>query len=478
VLRADGSIVDRESVPYLTQRPMADRVEQDADDWWLALTTAASAIAARSPDAVRSVAAVGVTGHMHGLVLEDEQRRPVGPAIVLGDRRATLEAIQVSDDMGAEAIAHTTGATLDPSMPAAELRWLAANEPERLRAADLATGPKDHLRGRLTGDRLTEPIDACATALYDIRAGRWWDEMLEAIGLPRALMPEVVPCETIAGPLLREPAASLGLAEGTPVVVGTGDDVEVLGGGLLEPGEALEHLGTTGSILAVAANAVDDPNLALELYPHVLPDRWVVGGSMTTAGAALGWVAGLLGFDGVDAMVSVMTEVQDLASAPTFISSLAGDRCPTRDPHARGAWVGLDATFDRAQLARSAFAGVAFSLDRILRAIEDLHGPQERIIISAGGADLAPDWLGLRASIYGRPLVTLETPEPTALGLATVIAAGASIHADIPAAVRAMSRRSADVKPESSTAASLPAAKAASDDAVGALRTVWPRIRA
>jgi xylulokinase len=278
---------------------------------------------------------------------------------------------------------------------------------------------------------------------------------------------------------LPEAATALGLPAGVPVVVGAGDDVEILGGGLLEPGEALEHLGTTGSILAVAAEPVDDPALALELYPHVLPDRWVVGGSMTTAGAALGWVASLLGFDGVDGMLPVIAQRTDhrpeVGSAPLFISSMAGDRCPTRDPAARGAWLGLDATFDRAGLARSAFEGIAFALERILRTIEDLHGPQIRIVVSAGGADIDPRWLALRASVYGRPLVILDAPEPTALGLATVVAAGAGIHPDVSAAVRAMSRRVREVRPVSDDLASLRSAEDASDRAVEALRTFWPR---
>jgi xylulokinase len=480
VFRSDGSTVERETVPYPTRRPGPNLVEQDPDDWWRALTEASRAIGTRSPDTLRDVEAVGVTGHMHGLVLEDAERRPIGPAIVLGDRRAVDEAEALGERLGQQAIAHTTGSTLDPSMPAAELAWIANNEPERRRGAVYATGPKDHLRGRLTGDRMTEPIDACATALYDIRAGRWWRDMLAAVGLRPEILPDVVPCETIAGSLLPAAATALGVRAGVPVVVGAGDDVEILGGGLLEPGEALEHLGTTGSILTVATEPVDDPALALELYPHVRPDRWVVGGSMTTAGAALGWVASLLGFDGVDRMLSALDERSDrgrgAGSAPLFVSSMAGDRCPTREPSARGAWLGLDATLDRAGLARSAFEGVAFALERILGAIEELHGPQARVVVSAGGADLDPRWLALRASVYGRPLAMLETPEPTALGLATVVAAGAGIHVDVSTACRAMSRRVGEVDPDGRSAERLRTIEAASDRAVASLRTVWPRL--
>jgi xylulokinase len=480
IFASDGRLVDRESVAYPTRRPTPDRVEQDPDEWWQALTTAARAVRDRSPETIRRVDAIGVTGHMHGLVLEDEGRRPVGPALVLGDRRAIHEAEAITDQLGAAWIAHSTGATLDPSMPAAELRWIVEIEPERLRRTALVTGPKDHLRGRLTGDRLTEPIDACATSLYDIRERRWSPDLMAAIGVDGGLLPDVVACETVGGPLGEAAAAELGVRAGTPVVVGAGDDVEVLGGGLLDPGEALEHLGTTGSILTVAGEPVDDPDQALELYPHVLADRWVLGGSMTTAGAALGWVAGLLGFESVEAMLGVLDQPGNRAGGRdqglAFVASLAGDRCPTRDPAARGAWVGLDARFDRLSLARSAFEGVAFGLDQILRAIERLVGRQSRVVVSAGGADLDPRWLSLRAAAYGRPLLTLESPEPTALGLAMIVAAGVGIHRDVPTAVRLMCRRAAETVPTEAAIADIAADRDPSDRAVDSLRSVWPTL--
>lgn len=478
VFAPDGRLVDRQSVAYPTHRPAPDRVEQDPVDWWDALTSAVRSIGARSPDALRQVEAMSVTGHMHGLVLEDADRRPIGPAIVLGDHRAADEATHITERLGAAWIARTTGATLDPSMPAAELRWLTDHDPDRMRRVALVTGPKDHLRGRLTGDRLTEPIDACATSLYDIRARRWSPEMVDASHVGRHLLPEVVACQAVAGPLRSDPAAALGVRQGIQVVVGVGDDVEVLGAGMLEPGDALEHLGTTGSILAVTDEPALDPGLALELYPHVLDDRWVVGGSMTTAGAALGWVADILGYHGVADMLAALgpPDRGPLDSVPIFLASMAGERCPVREPAARGAWTGLDTGFDRRALARSAFEGVAFALERILRSIEGLIGPQRHVMVSAGGTDLDPRWLALRASTYQRALVTLATPEPTALGLATVVAAGAGIHPDVASAVRAMARRADETAVAAGTAEALAARRATAERSVAALRPVWPEL--
>jgi sugar (pentulose or hexulose) kinase len=155
---------------------------------------------------------------------------------------------------------------------------------------------------------------------------------------------------------------------------------------------------------------------------------------------------------------------------------MAGDRCPVRDPVARGAWVGLDTTVDRASLGRAAFAGVADALDRVKRSIEVLVGRQRLMVVSAGGSDLDPRWLGLRADTYGLPLVTLETPEPTALGLATVAAAGIGLHRDVRTAVGAMVRRQPAVDPSSAGDDRRLAEREAADRAVDALRGVWPAL--
>jgi xylulokinase len=473
---AGGALVDRESVGYRTHRPTADYVEQDPADWWVSLRRAISALRSRDPASVRRVAAVGVTAHMHGLVCQDAAGQAIGPAIVLGDRRATAEAAKITEDLGAAWIWRTTGALLDPSIPAAELSWLRRHDPERFRAADLFTSVKDHLRGRLTGDRLTEPIDACATSLYDIHARGWSSELLAEVGVEHRRLPNVVAPEVAAGPLRADAARDLGLPSGTPVIVGAGDDVEVLGGGLLEPGDALEHLGTTGSILAVAREPIVDPALALELYPHVVPDRWVVGGSITTAGAALGRVAELLGYAGIAAMLD---SLDGPAPRPgddglVFLASLAGERCPERDPAARGAWIGITSATRREDLARAALEGVAFSLRRILDAIERLLGPQHRILLSSGGADLDPRWLEVRAATYGRTLVRLATPEPTSLGLLAVVTAGAGVYPDVATASRAIARTAGEISAHHGTRTALAERYTKTVAAAAALRPAWP----
>jgi xylulokinase len=303
---------------------------------------------------------------------------------------------------------------------------------------------KDTIRHRLTGDLLTEPVDACGTSLYDIQSRSWASELLALTGVRRDQLPDVVdPCD-LAGTLRPEPASDLGLRAGIPVVVGAGDDVEVVGNGLIEPGLSLEHLGTTGSILACADVPVYDPSMAVELYPHVVEGLWVLGGSVTAAGSALAWAERALGSDAIREQEG---EPPDTGRPLVFVPHLSGERCPAWEPHSRGAWVGLCADHSRDDLWRAVREGVVFSLRRVLDHIEGLVGPQVEIRVS-GDEPLGSSWQRQRASIYRRPLATLRSGDPTALGAMIVAAVGVGMYGSVREAVRDLARVATRIEPD------------------------------
>jgi xylulokinase len=362
---------------------------------------------------------------------------------------------------------------MDASMPAAKMRWIRDAEPDRWRATRAFLGCKDFLRHRLTGDLVTDPIDACATSLFDITSGTWSEALLAAVGTEESRLPVVAKPEEIAGPLRAEAASELGLRAGIPVAVGAGDDVEVLGNGLLDAGACLEHVGTTGSILAVSQEWTPDPALALEVYPHVIPGLWVLGGSLTTAGAAIAWAADVLGYGGVPAALEVLRHPRAVGrGVPTFVPHLAGERVPNRVPWAQGAWIGLEPGMARSDLMLAAFEGVAFGLRAVLERVDALAGRASWITVSeARDADV--DWLRLRASVYERPLATLSTAEPTALGLMAVLATAVGAFESVEAATRAVAGVSAEIAPDPGQSEDLRGRYGRFLEVSDALRPLW-----
>ena len=447
LFNAAGIVVASASRPYPTVRSDDGRVEQSPGDWWMAVQSTVRSLWQTDSQHRDHVAVISVTGQMHALVVLDRDGVPMGPSLVLGDRRAWREAQALSTALGEGHLYAVSGARLDASMPAAKVRWLFNDQPDLRKRVRTVTGCKDYLRHLLTGDLLTDPIDACATSLYDIDRATWSEEMLDRVGLQLDQLPVVQASESHAGTLRTDAAAQLGgLLAGLPVVVGAGDDVEVLGHGSLKPGDASEHIGTTGSILVVAQRGAVDPSMSLERYPHVIPGLRVVGGSITAAGSALAWAAQLLGYPSVgDALVAAegaLTSKTD--HVPVFVPHLAGERVPNRRLQARGEWVGISLSTTRAELMLAVCEGVTFALNSVLQHIDGVADAPTTVRASGW---LEQPWLQFRSDTYGRRLEITDCPSPTALGATILASVCAGWYSDVATAMRALVRHRPGAEP-------------------------------
>jgi xylulokinase len=446
----DGKIVGAASVSYPTHRPRSGWVEQAPQDWWAAAVAATREMAATRPELAAHVEGIAVTGHMHALVALDSSGRPIRRALVLGDRRSRIEAAEIESELGRDQLYAVTGALMDPSMPAAELRYLAAHEPETIGRASFFLGCKDYLRHRLTGDIGTDPTDACATSIYDIRSAKWSAELAALAGVKPSQLPPVHDPARIAGYLASGAATDLGLPSGIPVVVGAGDDVEILGYGWLESGATVEHVGTTGMLMTATAAYSPDPGKALEIYPHAVAGRWVLGGSMTSAGSAIDWATRLLGYRDLSAAASTLVEARR-NSSPVFVPHLDGQRFPVHDAHVKGSWLELDLATTRTDLMASVFSGVAYSLKQLLEGLDCVAGRQA-VIHAAQTAGSVEPWLQYRANVYGRPVVVHECPEPTALGSLALLMVALGIHAEVATAAGSLADEGRYVVPDPQSA--------------------------
>ncbi|MBR8494546.1 carbohydrate kinase, partial [Burkholderia cenocepacia] len=186
-LDADGVERAVASEPYALSSPQPGWAEIAPDTWWQALVRAAARLPA---DERAQVAAIGFSGQMHGVVLIDAAGQPVRPALLWPDTRAVWEADAASWPASGSPVAGVPVAGLPvapnpvaPGMAGPLLRWLAAHEPDALRAARWAVQPKDWLRIALGGDVAADPSDACATALAT-PDGAWDNALIDTLGLP------------------------------------------------------------------------------------------------------------------------------------------------------------------------------------------------------------------------------------------------------------------------------------------------------
>jgi xylulokinase len=428
LLDAGGAVVGEGGAGYAVVSARPGWAETDPAEWWRA-----AALAVRRAVGSRSagVAAVGLSGQMHGLVLADADARPLRPAALWPDVRAEAEAEEWR--RLPETLLDALANPVVPGMAGPLLHWLARHERSALAAARWALPPKDWLRLRLTGVAASEPSDASATLLYDLGADGWAGELVAALGLPARLLPPIVASAGAAGRLTAEAAAHLGLPA-VPVAAGAADTAAAaLGTGLLDPGPLQLTVGTGAQLVVPLDRPAADPRRVTHLYRAAAPDRWYAMAAVQNAGLAMEWVLRTLGATWDEAHVALESTGPGAAGV-TFLPHLTGERTPFLDPHLTGAWRGLRLHHGRPHLLRAALEGVAFSIRLAAEALagagHDTSAPR-----LAGGGSRHPAWRQLLADVLGRPLAAVPTPDASARGAALLAGVAAGVFANARATV-------------------------------------------
>lgn len=422
---AEGSLVEAAEESYTAPASTADF---DPEVWWdVCQRVVRRVTASHGP----TVAAVGVVGQMHGVVPVDDQGRPVRDAVLWPDHRAdsVLEDFARFDDQHVGVL----GNPLVPGMAGPILTWLTRNEPDSLKDAHRVVQPKDWLRMQLCdAEALTDPSDASATLLYDVRRDDWSADICEAVGVDRDLLPGIYPSSSVAGSL--DPAVSERLNLGDiPVVVGSGDAAAaLLGAGIEEPGVALINIGTGGQVMT----PMDSPVAGRLVGPGIHQYRsaskatpWYSMAAVANAGLALGWVREIVGYDWDQIYDTAGAVLDSHAVDPVFLPFLAGEREPSHDALKGAAWNGLTLAHDREALVRSALRGVAFYLGSRAKALMDITGVSAAIM--SGGAARHVQWVELLATILDLDITVSTDKHLSVRGAARLAARG--VGHDLPA---------------------------------------------
>jgi len=361
-------------IPMEVPEPL--RAEQDPETWW---SNAVMAVrAALHKAGVREVAAIGLDGHMHGVVLLDASHQPVGHAITWADQRSAEIIPEIETQIGVGTFLSVTGTRPAAGFMAPTLAWLQRHDPGRLDAASVCILPKDYLRLRLTGQVASDVSDASATALFDITERRWSRAICASLGLPERLLPDLLESADVAGSLTSAAAAELGLQAGTPVVAGSADQpAQAVANGLLDRGDGSVTLGTGGQIFCATDEPQADAKGRIHTFCHAAPERWYQLGATLSAGLSLRWLRDRLRLQSDNPYANLDRLAADVAPGAdglVFLPYLVGERSPIMDPGATGAFIGLTLHHRRGHLARAVLEGVACSLRATRDAVLDAGG--------------------------------------------------------------------------------------------------------
>ena len=286
----EGNVVGVASWPHTLQTPKPLWSEQDPREWWAAVSAGIKQVLTESGIEAERVAAVGLTGQMHGLVLLDEAGEVLRPAILWNDQRTQAECDEIHERIGKEHFIQTTGNVALTGFTAPKILWVQKNEPQVYAKARHVLLPKDYIRFKLTGEYAMDKADGSGTVLFHLKSRNWSLEVLEKLGIDPAWMPRTFEGPEFTGYVTAEAASATGLKEGTPVAAGGGDQAaQAVGVGAVEPGVIGLTVGTSGVIFATTPSALIEPEGRLHAFCHAVPGMWHFMGVMLSAAGSLQW---------------------------------------------------------------------------------------------------------------------------------------------------------------------------------------------
>jgi xylulokinase len=410
VLVDDQQIVHAESSRQLgLHAPHPRWFEQNPDDWWVAVCEALELLRQSAGSRWQDVRGIGLSGQMHGAVLLNQDGKVLRPAILWNDGRSDHECRELA--MAMPDIGTIAGVPAMPGLTAPKLLWLRRHEPELHKQIAHVLLPKDYIRFRLTGERLTDVSDAAGTLWLDQARRAWSSELLAASGMSELQMPRLLESPAAGGEVLAVVAGELGLPAGVLVAAGAGDAAAgAIGIGAINEGDAFLSLGTSAQMLVATMSFRPMPEKYIHAFCHAVPDRWFQMAAMLNGAACLAWIARQLNSSDIGSLLRRAEAETTGPSELLFLPYLTGERTPHNDPSARGAFIGLGAETTPSAIVRAVLEGVAFSCvdarDCLTAAGSGLAG----LAVIGGGAQ-SSFWCGILASALNLPLTRYEGGE-------------------------------------------------------------------
>lgn len=438
-----GAVLASATAEYPCSYPRPGWSEQDPALWWEASCRTIREVMDRAGLAPADVAGIGLSGQMHGSVFLDAQGEVIRPALLWNDQRTGAECAEIEDRAGGrEQLVRLVANRALTGFTAPKLLWVRRHEPAHWDLVRQVLLPKDYIRYRLSGTFATEVSDASGTLLLDVANRRWSRPLLEKLDIDYDLLPPCFESFEVSSKVSALGAEATGLAAGTPIVGGGGDQpAGAVGNGIVRAGVVSATMGTSGVVFAHTAEPGFDPEGRLQRGCHAVPGAWHVMGVVLAAGGSFQWVRNHLGaaeieqakargIDPYQLLTDQAAPVPPGSEGLVFLPYLTGERTPHFDPQARGGWVGLTVRHGRGHLIRAVLEGATFAMRDSLELIRAMGTDLAEIRLSGGGAR-GPLWRQIQADVYGQDVVTINASEGPAFGVALLAQVGTGVYSTV-----------------------------------------------
>lgn len=428
LVTADCRILGNGFASYPTYGDSDGRREQCPEEWWSAVVSSVKDVLAETEDRP-PIAAIGISGHSMGRVPVDESGELLEQYTpIWSDSRPREYAEQfLGKTQWSEWYKTTGNGSPPPHYAAFKIMSLKQNQPEIYNRAVAFLGTKDYINMKLCGAICSDHSYATGSGLYDLVRGCWQQDYIAACGIDPHKLPRLYKSTDVIGHVTARAAEVLGIEAGIPVVAGGVDNgCMALGAGCIREGEAYCSLGSSSWIAAVSATVDADVNSKPYIFGHCIEGLKLTHEGIFSSGTSHDWVINNM-FCDLDRQTRYAQFDELAASAPLgadgliFCPALGGGSSADPSPDMRGAFMRMDLSHTRADIARATLEGLALQL----RYVSECMMGSIRCLTLTGGGARSKLLQQIFADVFGVPVaVSAVTRHTAALGAAALALVG------------------------------------------------------
>jgi gluconokinase len=415
---SDGKVIASQQSFYTTFYPQTDFAEQDPQQIYQAVLTVISKVIAQiSDDYVWK--GISFSSAMHSIMAVDLDSKPLTPLVIWADTRSAFQAKVLRTSSLGKTLHHETGAPVHPMSPLCKLIWWKDNHPEILQSTYKFISIKEFVVYQLCGEYVVDYSIASASGLFNIHSLQWHKEIFQLTGIRAEQLSKPVNA-TYTCTLKPQIQKQLSLPD-VPVVMGASDGcLAQLGSGAMNKGDLTITIGTSAAVRRVSKKNLEDPELRLFNYP--LDEKILISGGASNNGTVIiDWFNREFNStsQNLNEFVKQTETIAPGSEGLIALPYLLGERAPIYNPEARGVFFGVSVRHTPNHFKRALLEGICFEILSIVRSVEEVHGPSDKIFVS-GGFTYSAEWVQLLSNVLGRELIQSEVNDASAVGAALV----------------------------------------------------------
>ena len=416
LVNKNGEILNSVSKSYDVIYPKNGWSEQNPYDWWNAFVEGTKELImdVNGDD----IAAIGVSGQMHGLVVLDECGEVIRNTILWNDSRTQNAVNYLNNVIGKEKLSKYTANIAFAGFTAPKFLWLKENEPENFKKISKFMLPKDYINYRLTGVHATDYSDAAGTLLLDVKNKCWSKEMLDICSVKDEWCPKLYESYEIVGTVKEDVAKILGIGKNTMVIAGAADNAgAAIGTGTFGDGRCNISIGTSGTVLVTSQNFPSAEGNELHAFSHSDAGFYLMGCMLSAASCNKWFCENVLLTDDYGKESEKIDESLLGKNSVFFLPYLTGERSPINDTDASGVFIGLTPTTTKSEMLLAIFEGVAFAIRDSIEVAKSIGVNISKSKICGGGAK-SPLWRKIFANVLNLELEIPNVEEGPSFGAA------------------------------------------------------------